>query len=221
MRRGVVVAMAGLLLAACQQQPKPQEERRPQQAGKPLNTLETAQRMAAMRAAAVTGNQAAVQANMHALTEDMRKSMRLADVTRRVDPELARAAAARIEGVRSAVWIDHENLFALVDDARARSQRTIDRICVALEPLGDTLGVVVNLQNATARNGDELEILSRNCQLPPGQRALLQTQRQVDVLSPEMRARHRAGQLDDERLKRELEKQREAMRVIEATTPKL
>jgi hypothetical protein len=47
----------------------------------------------------------------------------------------------------------------------------IDRVCVALEPLGDTLAVVVNLQDATAKNGDEAITLSRNCQLPEGQNA--------------------------------------------------
>ena len=38
---------------------------------------------------------------------------------------------------------------------------TIDDICVGLEPLGDTLGVVVNLQSRAAKSGDELEIPRR------------------------------------------------------------
>jgi hypothetical protein len=71
----------------------------------------------------------------------------------------------------------------------------IDRVCVALEPLGDTLAVVVNLQDATAKNGDEAMTLSRNCQLPEGQRAFLQAKRQVDVVSPELRAQFKDQQV--------------------------
>ena len=80
------------------------------------------------------------------------------------------------------------------DPTTNTSYDTIDYICVALEPLGDTLAVVINLQNAAARNGDELEILSRNCQLAPGDHALFQAKRQVDVVAPELRAQHRATQ---------------------------
>ena len=45
----------------------------------------------------------------------------------------------------------------------------------------------MNLQDVAAKNGDEAETLSRNCQLPQGQRAFLQTKRQVDAVSPEVR----------------------------------
>jgi hypothetical protein len=63
-----------------------------------------------------------------------------------------------------------------------------------LDPLGDTLGVVVNVQSGAATTGDDLEILSRNCQLEGGDRAFLQNNRQVDVLSPAIRAQHKANQ---------------------------
>ena len=76
--------------------------------------------------------------------------------------------------------------------SEGRNQATIDAVCIALEPLGDTLAVVVHLQSAAARTGDELEVLSRNCQLAPGDRALFQQDRQLDVIPPEIRARHQA-----------------------------
>lgn len=75
----------------------------------------------------------------------------------------------------------------MVGGQKYRGMDMIDRICVCLEPLGDTLGVVVNLQDATAKNGDEATTLSRNCQLPEGQRALMQAKRQVDVVAPDVR----------------------------------
>ena len=98
-----------------------------------------------------------------------------------------------VEGVRSVVWLDHENLFVIVKENAQRSSEMIDQICMELEPLGDTLAVVVNLQSGAATNGDELEILSRNCQLEAGDRAFLQRTRQVDALSPSIRAQHKAN----------------------------
>ncbi|MFM2288983.1 MAG: hypothetical protein RL684_2126, partial [Pseudomonadota bacterium] len=47
--------------------------------------------------------------------------------------------------------------------------------------------MVVNVQDATAKNGDEAITLSRNCQLPEGERAFMQAKRQVDVGAPEVR----------------------------------
>ena len=119
--------------------------------------------------------------------------MKMADVTRPIDRELARAAAKRVEAVRSAVWLDRDNLFVIVKRNEQRSQSTIDLICMELEPLGDTLAVVVNVQSGAATSGDDLEILSRNCQLDPGDRAFLQRNRQVDALSPSARAQHKAN----------------------------
>ena len=190
----IAFAVLAVLCACTETPPEAAPEQRPQQAGQPLDPVVTAARIAAARGAALTGNQAAVQQQMHALNEDFRRSMKLPDGARAIDHETARSAARSVPGVRSVVWIDRQNLLAMVDSADARSYDTIDRICLALEPLGDTLAVVINLQNAAARNGDELEILSRNCQLAPGDHALFQAKRQVDVVAPELRAQHRATQ---------------------------
>lgn len=188
------LAACAVLLTACSQTPLNGDANRPQQAGQRLHPIATAARIAAVRANAAVGNQAGVKREMEAFNEDFRKSIKLADPGRRVDREAARAAARSIDGVRSVVWIDHENLLAIVEANELRSQATIDSICMALEPLGDTLGVVVNLQSGAARTGDELEVLSRNCQLAPGDRAMLQRNRQIDVIAPEVRRQHRANQ---------------------------
>lgn len=45
----------------------------------------------------------------------------------------------------------------------------------------------MNLQDVAAKNGDEATTLSRNCQLPEGERAFMQTKRQVDAVPPEVR----------------------------------
>lgn len=106
----------------------------------------------------------------------------------------------------------------MVGSDEARSEATIDAVCLALEPLGDTLAVVVNVQNAAARNGDEAEALSRNCQLEQGDRAFLQPKRQVDALSPELRAQVRdqqRSQDDDAERRRKAE---EAARILERST---
>lgn len=212
-----LVLAVSIASAACAPAAPETEARRPQQAGQPLDALETAGRIAAIRAAAITGNQDATRQQLEAFQEDYRKALKLADPARRVDRESARVAAGAVDGVRSVVWIDHENLLALVNSNEQRSQQTIDAICLQLEPLGDTLGVVVNLQSAVARNGDELEILSRNCQLAPGDRAMLQAHRRVDVLAPEVRRQHKANQATTRR-DRDAE---EAIRLIEANTPEM
>lgn len=148
-------------------------------------------RITETRAAAFVGDRAAVQRQMQGMQEDIRKSMKLPDPARRIDHESARAAVRDIPGIRSVVWVDQENLVAMVDRNDLRSQQTIDAICLQLEPLGDTLGVVVNLQSAAGRTGGELEVLSRNCQLAPGDRAFMQRKRQLDVVSTEVRAQQR------------------------------
>jgi hypothetical protein len=153
-----------------------------------------AARVVAADAAALAGDRAGVEAQLRAGQDSFRRSMKLPDPARPVDHELARVAAKRVEGVRSAVWIDRENLLVIVEKNPQKSQQTIDAICMQLDPIRDTLGVVVNVQSGAATTGDELEILSRNCQLEPGDRALLQRNRQVDVISPEIRAQHKANQ---------------------------
>ena len=102
----VILAVAVFLLASCSSDDREAEPRRPQQAGQPLNPVATAAHIAGAHASALVGDQEAVQANMHALNESFRKSIRLADPVRAVDREAARTAAKLIDGVRSVVWID-------------------------------------------------------------------------------------------------------------------
>lgn len=187
-----VLGLGAALLVGCA--PAPEPAPRPQQAGQPLDPAETAVRMAALQGAAVAGDQAAVRRNFEAMHGDLMRAMKIPDPARRIDPEAARIAARAVPGVRSVAWIDRENLLALVDGPAYRTQATLDTICLQLEPLGDTLAVVVNLQDATARTGDALEVLSRNCQLAAGDRAFMQRNRQVDVVAPAVRAQHRANQ---------------------------
>ncbi len=167
------------------------------------------------------GNQEGVQRGMENLNEDLRKSMTLADPSRRLDQEAARSAVRNVDGVRSVVWIDHENLLAIVTRNDQRSQATIDAICMQLEPLGDTLGVVVNLQGGAARTGDELEILSRNCQLAPGDRAMLQRIRAVDVIDPQVRAQYRANAAWIEAQAAGNKEAEESARILKASTPEM
>lgn len=185
---------AGLVLFGCRAAEPPDDaQSRPQQAGQPMDPVRTAARFAGIRASALTGDQEGVQRNMHALSEDLRRAMKIPDGARRIDPERARRAALAIHGVRSASWVDGSNLLVRVDGAALRSQRTIDDVCVALEPLGDTLAVVVHVQNAAATTGEEMDTLSRNCQLREGDYAFMQRERRMDVLDPDIRAQHRAN----------------------------
>lgn len=223
MKRILMIALAAVSLAtSCTRNVDP-PKRVPQRAGEAVDPVVLAARVAASRAAAAVGDQKAAEANLHAIHEDFRKSIKLADPTRSVDRESARLAAKRVDGVRSVAWIDRENLFVIVTSNDARSYGTIDAICLELEALGDTLGVVVNLQSGAATNGDDLAILSRNCQLAPGERALLQANRQVDVIPSEVRAQHRAN--NQRPSARELDewkrRNRESMRAIEDSTPEM
>lgn len=183
-----------LLLAACAERPASADASppRPQQAGQPLDPLATAARMATIRGAAVMGDQDAVRRQMDAMTHDLQRAMRLPDPARRIPAEPARQLAAAVAGVSSAAWVDPANLLAMVDGAQYRDHATIDRICVALEPLGDTLWVTVHLQDRQARGGEDLDILSRNCQLPPDQSAFGQRQRRMNMVEPAVRTAHRA-----------------------------
>jgi hypothetical protein len=190
----VAAAIAAcLLLASCSaRQSEEPTQRRPQQAGQPMDPMRTASHMASARAAAILGDQQGVQRNVHAMSEDMRLAMKLPDPARPINPEAARGIARAMPGVRSANWIDRTNLLVRVDGADMRTQQTIDELCVRLEPLGDTLAVVVHLQNAAAANRDQMDTLSRNCQLAEGDHAMLQRSRTVDALDPLVRAQHRA-----------------------------
>ena len=157
-----------------------------------MDPLRTAGHMAGVRAAAISGDQQGVQRHMDAMSEDMRRAMKLADPARPIDREAARGIARTLPGVRSAVWIDRTNLLVRVNGAQWRSQKTIDDLCVRLEPLGDTLAVVVHLQDAAPATRDGMDTLSRNCQLAPGDHAMLQRERRMDVLDPALRAEHEA-----------------------------
>jgi hypothetical protein len=171
----------------------PSNARRPQQAG-PTNPLATAGHLAGIEAAGMTGDQRAIQGHVDAMHKDMMRSMHLADPARRIDREAARAAVRPLQGVQSAVWIDQANLLVMVGGSQYRSMATIDNVCLALEPLGDTLSVVVNVQDVMATTSAGADTLSRNCQLGAEERALLQPKRQVDVLDPAVRRVFRAQQ---------------------------
>ena len=195
-----------------------ERESHPARAGAALDPVKTAAQVAAVHAAAMAGDQDAVRAQMDDLNDDFRKSIKLADISRAVDREGARQAARQVEGVRSVAWIDRENLFVIVDSNASRTYDTIDSICLALEPLGDTLGVVVSLQSGAAKNGDELAVLTRNCQLEPGDKALLSSGRVIDSLDPEIRRQHRANQGLSRQSAEDIARQEESLRVLEAST---
>ena len=191
-RMAAAMLVAGMIAGCSAPQAEAPEARRPQQAGQPMDPVRTASHMAGARIAALAGDQQAVERNMHAMSEDLRRAMKLADAGRPIDREAARSIARAMPGVRSANWIDRHNLLVRVDGAPLRSQQTIDDLCIRLEPLGDTLAVVVHLQNAAARTHDDMDTLSRNCQLAPGDNAFMQRPRTVDALDPAIRAQQRA-----------------------------
>ena len=217
--RAAAFAAAFAAVSACSGQGAGTEEREMAQAGQPLNPLTTAGRLAAVPLASVLGDEETARTQFNAAHADLMRSMKVADARRPIDRESARTVARQVPGVRSVVWVDRHNLLALVDGSRYRDQHTIDGICRQLEPLGDTLAVVVHLQDATARTGDELETINRNCQLRPGDVALAQTRRQLDVIDPEIRARHKAVNAAAPDADASQQRADDAMRVLEASTP--
>ena len=212
----LVVCVA--LLAACARDAG-DESPGPMRAGAAMDPAKTAASVAVIHAAAIAGDQENVRAQMDVVQNDFRKSIKLADPSRAVDREGARQAARQVEGVRSVAWIDRENLFVIVSANQARSYDTIDQICMALEPLGDTLGVVVSLQSGEATTGDELAVLTRNCQLEPGDRALLSRARAIDSVDPEIRRQHQANRALGDQSAEQRARQEESLRVLEASTP--
>ena len=220
-RSSILLLPALLVLSACGAERSERQAAQPAAAGQPIDRVETAQRLNAMRGQAMAGDQAALQRSVAELDRDLRRAVRLVDPERKIDRENARVAAKSVAGVRSAVWVDDENLLAIVDRNAQRSHGTIDAICTRLEPMGDTLGVVVNLQSGAARNGDELEILSRNCELPPGQRAQAQAHRQIDVLPPQVRAQHRANADAALAAQGRAGEREESERIIQESTPEM
>lgn len=188
-RKVLLIGLVAFCMAGCGERPseKVAEKPRPQQAGQPANSYATAGHILGARAAVVAGDTQAAEQHINAMANDFARSARIRDVRRPVDHEAARVAVRPLPGVRSSVWIDADNLLVMVDGQKFRSMDMIDQVCLSLEPLGDTLGVVVNLQDVAARNGDEAETVSRNCQLPQGERAFMQAKRQVDAVSPQVR----------------------------------
>lgn len=214
-----VVATLGLMLVGACRNDESANSGRPQRAGEAVDPVASAARLAAIEAAALTGDKEAIRRNMDAMQDDLRRSIRLADPARSVDREAARQAVRAVEGARSVAWVDRENLFVIVDSNQARSYETIDRICLALEPLGDTLGVIVSLQSGAAKNGDDLAILSRNCQLDPGERALLSRPRSLDTLDPAVREQHKANESLSAQSDADKKLQEESLRILEQSTP--
>jgi hypothetical protein len=205
-----------VLLAACTQTTP--EERKPKQA-ETLNPARVVARMAALEAASVTGNQNEAKRQMSGSQDEVRQAMRLPDPSRRIDPEAARSVVKAMPGVHSVAWLDRENLLAIIDNNGLRNQKTIDAICIQLEPLGDTLGVIVNLKMRAAQRPEERGTLSRNCQLAPGELAFLQRKRKDYDPPPEVAAAFRASQKpqsDEDR-----KAQQEAQRILEASTPEM
>lgn len=198
-----VIAGCVLLFAACtpaspgnsavsSEQPPQALPPRPQQAGQPIDLVEMAGRMLAMRGAAITGDQHAVQAQMEAMHEQFRRSAKLADPSRPIDREAARGVVQDMAGVRTVHWVDRSNLLVRVSGQQHRNSAMIDAACVAMEPLGDTLAVVVHLQDADARDADGLQTISRNCQLQPGDRAMFQSDRSLDVVPESIRLQQKS-----------------------------
>lgn len=223
---GAVFFSLGVFLSACSLERVEEEETTFPQAGRPPDPLRTTARLAAMRAAAIRGDHEGLQRHASAMQEDLRLAMRLPDPARPIPREPARAAVRRVDGVRSVGWVDRDNLLVRVDSWGLRTHAMIDRVCRAMEPLGDTLGVVVNLQSASVDSGGEMQTLARNCQLPPGERALAQRPRQMDVIPEDIRRQHREAQAamqprDADEAQRRAERREAARRILEATTPEM
>lgn len=219
---GLVMAATATIfvLAGCSEVAQPAEPR-PQQSGQPMDPLRTVGHLASIRGSALLGDQEGIHDGLMAMHEDFRKTIKLADPGRRVDREAARAALQGVEGLASVVWLDHENLFVLVDRNELRTQAVIDAICIRLEPLGDTLGVVVNLQSTAARTGEEQATLSRNCQLQPGDRAFMQRKREVDVVPAHIRAQQQRAQAQADARGDRSRRAQESLDILMESTPEL
>lgn len=210
----LLLASTMLAAAGCSQQSEPQ----PQKA-EPLDPLRVATRMVAVQAASATGNRDEANRQVDAFQDEVRRAMRLADPARKIDPEAARAVVKSMPGVHSVAWLDSENLLAMVEDDALRSQKMIDAVCLRLEPLGDTLGVIVNLKTRAASRPEERGTLSRNCQLAPGEVAMFQKPHPTYDPPPEIVEAFQASQQpqSDEDRKAQLE----AEQILKASTPEM
>lgn len=201
------------LMAGCTREAP--EEPKPERAGQPVSGAEFVGRVAVATAASAMGQDELAHTQLRAMGEDYRRAIKLADPTRVVNREQARQVARGIEGVRSVAWVDTANLYVIVERNAHKVEATIDRICIALEPLGDTLGVVVNLQSGEAQTAAELQLLVRNCQLAVGDHALLHDRRDRNVVPDVVWAQHEANQQRAENDRRA----DEAIKVLESSVP--
>lgn len=188
-----------VLLSACQQQTPDQtaadaDEAEPIASGP--NPAVIAGHVVGVQVATRRGDSESAQQHMEGFNREFLRGARIPDARRSIDPEAARGAVRTVEGVRSAIWMDRSNLIVMVDGARYRNQRMINTVCRQLEPLGDTLAVVINLQDVTATTAKAAATLSRNCQLPAGERAVLQRKRDIDVVPAEVQEEFERQQKD-------------------------
>lgn len=123
MQRWLIAAAVTCVAATgCSEAPEgntAQTARQPQQAG-PTNPLVTAGHLAGVEAAGLTGDQRAMRGHVEAMHKDMMRSMHLADPSRPIGHEAARAAVRPLQGVSSSVWIDRSNLLVMVGGGQYR-----------------------------------------------------------------------------------------------------
>lgn len=182
----VAIAVAAVALAGCESQSGSAAAQRV--ADRPQTTpFSVAGHVAGAQAAALTGNQRAMQDHVNGLAKGVLHDAHIPDPSRPIQREAARLRAMQLNGVRSVTWVDHDNLLVLVGGAQFRDMAMVDQVCDALAPLGDTMGVVVNVQDVTATTSAGADAVSRDCQLPEGQRAFLQHKRQIEALDPATR----------------------------------
>lgn len=192
--RVLVALTLGCAVAGCQSKTDSDSAHEQARQDQRVTPISVAKHVAAARAAALMGNQKAVAQNVQGMTKDILHDARIPDPARPIDHEAARAAVRPLAGVRSVVWMDHNNLLVMVGGAAYRNMAMVDRVCDVLDPLGDTLAVVVNVQDVTATTSEGADAVSRNCQLPEGQRAFLQSKRQIEALDPATRKAFKAQQ---------------------------
>lgn len=123
--------------------------------------------------------------------------MKIADASRPIDRESARAART-VPAFAPSPGSTATTCSCASPAPTAAPTRPSTRSATSSNRWGDTLAVVVHLQNAEARTRFEADTLNRNCQLAPGDRAFLQTPHTLDVLDPALRAQARA---DAERMR--------------------
>ncbi|MGH8146506.1 MAG: hypothetical protein ACREPY_09245 [Rhodanobacteraceae bacterium] len=190
----VLVALVLGCIASCQSHTDSASAREQARQDQRVTPISVAKHVATARAAALMGDQKAVQQNVQGMTKDILHDARIPDPAHPINHEAARAAVRPIAGVRSVVWVDNNNLLVMVGGAAYRNMAMVDRVCDVLDPLGDTLAVVVNVQDVTATTSEGADAVSRNCQLAEGQRAFLQPKRQIEALDPRVRKAFRDQQ---------------------------